>query len=296
MLRKRLLASLFMIAPLLVFLWLDTNDTTNFGFPGFWVVPIILAFGLAVAGELVAMLRERTPGAAPWVVYLGVVFCHAGVIAPEILGLPERGPLVRIGCCGVGLIAALAGAFLYELRNFHPDHHATTKLALTLFVTLYAGWTLSFLSAMRVSLENHKGIVALFSVLFIIKLSDAGAYFAGKQFGRHKLAPVLSPGKTMEGLVGGFIAAVLASGIIFYAVMPQVVSGYSAAWPAVLGYAFSLAAVGVIGDLSESLIKRDMHRKDSSQWLPGLGGIMDTADSVILNAPVAFLWWSSGLL
>lgn len=296
MLRKRLITSLFMIVPLLAIFWLDTNATTNFGFPGLWLVAIILIFSLAVAGELLGMLREKAEGVAPWVVYCGVILCHAGVVAPELFHLPERGPLARVGCCALGFFVALSVAFLHGLVIFREDRNATAELALTAFVILYAGWALSFLAVTRVALENWKGAVALFSVLFIIKMSDAGAYFAGKRFGKRKLAPLLSPGKTIEGLVGGLVAAVLASVLVFCFVMPQALGNYSVPWPTILGYALSLTAIGVVGDLSESLIKRDMHRKDSSIWLPGLGGIMDMADSVILNAPVAFLWWSSGLL
>ena len=127
-------------------------------------------------------------------------------------------------------------------------------------------------------------------------MSDAGAYFAGKQLGKHKLAPVLSPGKTVEGLVGGIVAAIVASAIVFALIMPSVVVGYKPNWLAVLGYALMISILGVVGDLSESLIKRDMRCKDSSGWLPGLGGIMDIADSVILAGPVAYLWWQTGWL
>ncbi len=151
--------------------------------------------------------------------------------------------------------------------------------------------------ATRLSLENHWGAVAVFSAVSIIKVSDTAAYFVGKQIGRTKLAPRLSPGKTVEGFVGGLVAALLAGWLMFHSILPFIIpdAPQIPLW-ASGGYAVSLAALGVFGDLCESLLKRDMERKDSSGWLPGLGGVMDVLDSVLLAAPVTFLWWTTGWL
>ena len=126
-------------------------------------------------------------------------------------------------------------------------------------------------------------------------MSDAGAYFVGKRLGRRKMAPGLSPGKTVEGLVGGVVSAIATAGLFF--LLAERLGGIVVqSWVAVFGYGLTLSLVGVFGDLCESLFKRDMNTKDSSGWLPGLGGIMDTADSILFTAPVAFLWWTTGLL
>ena len=285
-----------MITPVLILLWLDTYKTG--GIPGIWSVPVVTLAGIVVAGELMTMLRERTPGAIPWVTYLGVVLCHLAVIFPVWFA---AGRVLDLRWMVFALTVTVMAAFANELFRFKEGRPSTTHIALSFFVVLYAGWLLSFVSAVRLQTSwNAKGVVALFSLMFIIKMSDAGAYFAGKNLGKNKLAPVLSPGKTIEGLIGGIIAAIFAAWIVFafcYPTVPPAMMAVSPpSWLAVIGYAISICLVGVVGDLAESLIKRDMGVKDSSGWLPGLGGIMDTADSVLLAAPVAYLWWTSGLL
>jgi len=295
MLRKRLIASFFMITPVLIFLWLDTYKTG--GIPGIWSVPVVTLAGIVIAGELMTMLREKTPGAIPWVTYLGVILCHLSVIVPAWLAADGHTDLRWMV---FALTLTVMAAFGNELICFKEGRPSTTHIAISLLVVLYAGWFLSFVSAVRLDCAfNERGVIALFSLMFIIKMSDAGAYFAGKNLGKNKLAPVLSPGKTIEGLIGGIIAAIFAAWIVFafcYPTQPILSKPFRPSWLAVIGYAISICLVGVAGDLAESLIKRDMSVKDSSGWLPGLGGIMDTADSVLLAAPVAYLWWTSGLL
>ena len=295
MLSKRLIASFAMITPMLLLLWLDTQR--NGGTPGIWSVPVIVLASVVIAGELMAMTSESTSGAIPWVAYVGSFLCHLAVASPEILqGLGSPQIANRWLIVSAALAIVLGAAFGNEPMRFHGDRPSTAHIALTMFVVLYSGLLLCFLTATRLELENYKGVVALFSILFIIKMSDAGAYFAGKNLGKRKLAPVLSPGKTIEGLVGGVVAALFAGWFVFAVVQRQLLPDAPVNWLAVIGYALSICLVGVAGDLCESLIKRDMGCKDSSGWLPGLGGIMDTADSVLLAAPVAYLWWVSGLL
>lgn len=285
-----------MIVPVLGIFWLDT--AWNFGRPGAWTAPVVLLFSLMISSELISMTRERTAGAIPWVCYFGAVLCQLAVSLPLLTE-----PIViggkTIGSwewSAIGLFLVVVVSFIHELLKFHEERQSTQRIAVTMLVVLYSAWLLSFLTAMRISLGNYEGAIALFSVIFIIKMSDAGAYFAGKQLGKNKLAPVLSPGKTVEGLFGGIVAAIVASAIVFALIMPSLVEGYQPNWLAVLGYALMISILGVVGDLSESLIKRDMRCKDSSGWLPGLGGIMDIADSVILAGPVAYLWWQTGWL
>jgi phosphatidate cytidylyltransferase len=115
------------------------------------------------------------------------------------------------------------------------------------------------------------------------------------------MAPVLSPKKTWEGAAGGLIAGALGSWA-FFAVATQVlltesqVSGGELWWPRCLAYGSVLAVVGLVGDLAESLLKRDVGAKDSGRGLPGLGGVLDVIDSPLAAAPVAYLCWALGLL
>ena len=120
-------------------------------------------------------------------------------------------------------------------------------------------------------------------VALIVKCCDIGAYFTGRAIGRHKLIPWLSPGKTVEGLIGGILASMIAA-IILNAALGSPLDWW---WVLIMGGI--LAVVGQAGDLTMSLFKRGAGLKDSSTLLPGLGGVMDVIDSLLLAAPVA--WW-----
>ncbi len=299
MLRTRLIAAAAIILPVLAIFWLDVN--VNFeeagGFPGVWLLLLTLILGLLITAELTGLLRERTPGVAAWVVFSGTTLTIVSVAIPTVFPLPPDCPVGRWGWSSLALGVTLVLAFLAELWSFDKDRQSSIRIALAVLVVMYSGWLLSFLMATRLFLENHWGAVAVFSAVFIIKMSDTGAYFVGKRFGRTKLAPQLSPGKTIEGFVGGLVVALIAGWFMFHPILHFVIpDAPRASWWAVSGYAVSLAVLGVFGDLCESLLKRDMERKDSSGWLPGLGGVMDVSDSVLLAAPVTFLWWTTGWL
>ena len=122
-------------------------------------------------------------------------------------------------------------------------------------------------------------------VVFVPKFNDIGAFFTGTFLGRHKMTPVLSPKKTWEGFAGGLVASVLtAVGLSFAG--PVFAGGI----PEAVAFGLVVGAVGVLGDLAESLIKRDGSQKDASQVVPGFGGVLDVVDSVLFAAPVAYLW------
>jgi len=275
-------------------LWLDANF--NFGLIGIWSVLTTTIISLVIAGELLTMIEGKSAGASRWVVFLGVILSHAAIVMPEFLAANAAFEVNRWTLSCATLFVVFLAAWLVEVFQFHPEKKSVERVALTFFAVVYSGWLLSFVSAVRVTLPNVEGAFAVFSILFVIKMSDAGAYFTGKNIGKNKLAPTLSPGKTVEGLFGGLVAAVIAAYVAFWIIKPWLCNVAPPSWWAIAGYAISITLVGVFGDLSESMIKRQMGCKDSSTWLPGLGGIMDTADSVILAAPLAFAWWFAGVL
>ena len=134
------------------------------------------------------------------------------------------------------------------------------------------------------------------ATLLIVKLADTGAFFVGKSLGRTHFTPI-SPKKTVEGVVGGVVFAMLAAWLLRDVLIPYLLpTTPRGSHFAYLAYGASLALAGLLGDLSESLLKRDVQQKDSSQWLRGLGGVLDVVDSVLATAPVSFLWWVSGWL
>ena len=173
-------------------------------------------------------------------------------------------------------------------------HVSVTPPALALeavLVSVYLGVLPSYLVQLRVPgiAENRenvgRGTAALALVIFVPKCCDIGAYFTGRFLGRHLMSPVLSPKKTWEGAAGGVLVAIIAS-IGIDRLRPTVAGGIFGA--AVLGLA--LAVAGILGDLAESLIKRDCIQKDASHILPGFGGVLDIVDSILFAAPVGY-WW-----
>ena len=118
--------------------------------------------------------------------------------------------------------------------------------------------------------------------IVIVVVTDIGAYASGLAFGKHKLAPTISPGKTWEGFAGSIVVAVVAGILLGWLVLGQ-------PWWVGLVLGVLLALVGTMGDLTESLIKRDLGVKDISTWLPGHGGFLDRLDSILPSAAVAYV-------
>ena len=152
------------------------------------------------------------------------------------------------------------------------------------FAFLYFGVLGYFCIAVRVEF----GLWPLLMYIFVVKCTDIGAYTAGKLFGKHKFSPNISPGKTWEGMAGGIIFATL------------VALGFAAAFgimtlPMAIVFGVGFAFIGQLGDLAESLLKRDAQQKDSANIVPSFGGIMDIIDSPLVAAPFAYLFfmWSS---
>ena len=128
------------------------------------------------------------------------------------------------------------------------------------------------------------GLGLSLGAIFCTWAADTGAYFAGRAFGRHKLYPKISPGKTVEGAIGGLASAVGAAFLIRFLFDVPMEAAYTAGMGAVAGVA------GVIGDLSESLLKRSVGAKDSSRLIPGHGGVLDRFDGVMFAAPALYAY------
>jgi phosphatidate cytidylyltransferase len=120
--------------------------------------------------------------------------------------------------------------------------------------------------------------------VFVVKSADIGAYTVGMLFGKHKFSPKISPGKTWEGMAGAVVLAVIVA-FFFAAVFDIMV------WPLAVVFGFCFAFIGQIGDLVESMIKRDARQKDSADNVPGFGGILDVIDSPLIAAPFAYLFF-----
>ena len=146
---------------------------------------------------------------------------------------------------------------------------------------IYIGWLLSHFVALR-GLESGRDWV--FFALFVTFASDSAAYFIGRAWGRHPLAPDISPKKTLEGAVGGIIGAIIA-GLLLVLILDLPI-GYGVATL----LAIAVSVFGQIGDLLESLFKRNMGVKDSGKSMPGHGGFLDRIDSVVLAGVVVYYY------
>jgi phosphatidate cytidylyltransferase len=306
-LRQRLVGAAAIIAPVLLLFWLDGHY--DGGRPGIWLVPLGVVLAMIVAWELAELFSEQPQ--APWpplvaggaavVVLATAVGCLVAQEMAERVGLGAREvvPFAPWGWTATAAIGTLVATGVIEMYRYRQPHSVLIRLALTNLLINYVGLAFSFLFALRLALPAEQGLVALLSVVVITKCADTGAYFTGKSIGRHPMAPILSPKKTVEGAIGALVAAVLAAWLLHKVLLAWWSGGSPSVAPAsfvpLIAYGVCLAAAGMIGDLLESLIKRDCQRKDSSSWLPGLGGLLDIFDSLMIAAPVGYLWWRFGL-
>ena len=302
MLRLRLISAAIILAVLFALLWLDYRQVI-FHTPGAWLLPLLLVVAVLATEEVLDLLRAKNHQPLRWVADLANVAIPLAAALPivvQLLGY-ELTSIGSLGACGPPLAAtaiAVVLVFVGEMARFKQPGAATVNAALTIFTIVYIGLLISFWALLRLHRGNAWGMAALFSMLLIVKMADTGAFAFGKCFGRHKLTPALSPGKTWEGTVGGIGTACITSWVFFHWAGPAIVGqGYvePPLWAALL-YGTLLALAGMMGDLAESLLKRDMERKDSSTWLRGLGGVLDIIDAPLVAGPVAWLCWVLGLI
>ncbi len=184
----------------------------------------------------------------------------------------------------VMLIAALSRAMQKQTQE------AITRMAGTVLASMYLGGLSWFIIAIRVKHSANEGgfhgtTWVVLSILLMVKSTDIGAYFGGRATGRHKLIPWLSPGKTWEGLGFGLLTAGIV-GLLCSTKIPHVTLQKGFIFGVIIG------GIGQLGDLLESLMKRDAEVKDSGSLVPGFGGVLDIIDSPLLAAPFAYLLFS----
>jgi phosphatidate cytidylyltransferase len=183
------------------------------------------------------------------------------------------------GALDAVLIAATIATAAVVLGSGRAGAAALTDVSTALFPVLYLGLAFGSLVAVR----GLFGREALLLMMITIVVSDSGQYYSGRLFGRTPLAPAVSPKKTVEGAIGGAACATAAFAIIARWWLP----GVTLRWTALLGLV--LVALGIAGDLFESLLKRSAGVKDSSALIPGHGGVLDRIDALLFAAPVYYV-------
>jgi phosphatidate cytidylyltransferase len=232
---------------------------------------------LASATALWELTRLLEHGGRPVFRVLGVVagsavtaaFAAAGMLPP--FALPT---------------AVLTAAVLVVLAAaiWRGPAPSTEPAANTLLAVLYVGWLLGY--GILLHQTSSRGDALVLFVVGVTWVGETMAYMVGSTLGRHKLAPVISPRKTVEGAVAQVVAAVLTAAALGAWLLPECGLGVAVAGGALLG------VVGQVGDLAESVIKRSVGAKDTGGIIPGHGGVLDRIDSLLFNLPAAFYFFS----
>lgn len=171
------------------------------------------------------------------------------------------------------------------------NSNATVGISTTLFGILYVSWFFSFLVKIRLLLPGLEGVKLLGFIVLITKSADIGAFMIGSAFGKNPLIPRISPKKTVEGYIGSLTFSVICA-ICAQSWLP---ASLNFSWIQVAFMGAFFGSIGQLGDLSESMIKRDCGVKDSGKILPGMGGILDAIDSLLFSAPAFYLYISAAL-
>jgi phosphatidate cytidylyltransferase len=188
----------------------------------------------------------------------------------------------RPGILAAVLVVATIAQGIAHLVRSEPIATAATRFSVSVAAVPYAGCLLPFAALLhRPPLGPRWVILALVAAWF----ADSGAYFAGRAFGRTKLAPSISPGKTVEGGIGGLVCATAGTVGVHFLLLPRALPLVDAIAVGVLG-----GILGPVGDLVESLLKRSFGVKDSGKLLPGHGGMLDRVDALLFVAPATWLW------
>jgi phosphatidate cytidylyltransferase len=196
---------------------------------------------------------------------------------------------------GAVLFIAVTGVAVWGRS---PEERPLEAVAVTVFGAVYCGGTLAFGYALRHhawTVDAISGTALLLYPLVVTWATDIGAYVVGRALGRQRLMPSVSPGKTVAGGIGGLVFALLAS-LVYNATILRPKAHLSLTILTAVGFAIIASLAAQIGDLAESLFKREAGVKDSSLLLPGHGGILDRLDSIYFVLPVAYLYLGRFLL
>jgi len=253
----RILSALVMIPVMLGMLWYAPS----------WALLLLIEAVLAAACVEYAGLVQQSGVPVPRVVTtLAAALACAAVAWP---GVPAD----------LILIAVILAASVAVLVAFPPAPHVPATAAATLFPVLYLGLPLGMVMTIR----DTWGREVLLLVLLVVWVSDTAQFYAGTLLGRHRLAPTISPRKSIEGAVGGFIAGVAIMMTLGRLWLPAI------GVPILAAIGAGLVALGIAGDLFESLLKRSANVKDSSGLIPGHGGVLDRIDALLFVVPAFYL-------
>jgi phosphatidate cytidylyltransferase len=237
-------------------------------FGGWWLFAVAAIASALALHELYSTVRPLRP-----LVLAGFAGVLVGLIGAEVGGAQW-------------LLAGLLSTFVFAFGLYgvaETRQSGTVTIATTILGAFWIGAGIGHLLLLRDLGDEYEARLAIFTLLLAVWASDTAAYFAGRLFGRHKLAAVMSPGKTWEGFVVGFAASLLVTFFALYQDRDQ----FLEIWEA-LALGAVLAVAGTIGDLFESVVKRDMQVKDTGRLLGGHGGVLDRIDSLLFASVAGY--------
>jgi phosphatidate cytidylyltransferase len=292
-----------LLGAFLPLVWADAVGLWGAG-PAMWLLPVALLLGVGAAIELAGILRlGRLPPRVP-VLVAGCVGLPvtAALASPAFQGAGRGGsPLAAAGWVVAALVATMVLAFVVEIVAYRQGEGALERLAGTALGLLAVALPLSFLVSLRLTGTptyepgwHPPGLVPLLAMIAAVKTGDVCAYLVGSTLGRNRMAPLLSPGKTWEGAIGSFLGALVASWIVLgplRGMLTPAGAGTAGPFGGWMVHGLLVGAAGILGDLSESLLKREVGVKDSGATIGALGGVLDLVDSLLVAAPVAWLLW-----
>lgn len=261
-----------------------------------YLLGVVVLIAFRGADEAVDLLRTRsfTPNR------ITVCACSVFVAAASWYGrlpwLPLKIPGDNNTLAQVILAYALTILLLFMLAawRYREPGRSMETLSVEILIVSYIGVLLGVASQLRWVAGEAAGYLVIGSLLVVVKSGDVGAYVLGRLFGRRKMVPLLSPGKTWMGGGGAMLGSALGAFLWLHFTTPL----FNPAWQPPMWYwtaiyGLVLGAVGLVGDLCESLIKRDVGKKDSGWLIPGFGGLLDLVDSVLYAGPVAYILWKA---
>ena len=231
---------------------------------------LLLEFAIFIGlYEFYRMIEKRGLGCYKW----------AGII----LGILLSAAIFKGAYINLVIASSVIILFIIRIFEGNTSDNTFSYVSNTIFGIVYVSFLMSYLGVIRASGDNGRELI--FFVLLITWMGDTTAYYGGKGFGKHKLAPAISPKKTVEGaiigLIGSIVGAIIAkSWFLDISILNAIAAG------------ILIGVFGQFGDLSESIIKRNLQVKDSGGIIPGHGGILDRVDSLLFSAPVFYYYYS----
>ncbi|MEU6249848.1 phosphatidate cytidylyltransferase [Glycomyces sp. NPDC047010] len=264
-------------------------------------LPVAIGAGLGMAAVVIAsvliqpmaflVLAVVAVGVACW--ETGTAMRKGGKNVP-VIPLAAAGVLIVVlawfgGATGLLLGTAVSVAALYVWRLSEGATGYRTDVPAAALVLIQVPFLAGFVMLLATSEASEARLIdgaaaQVLIYLFAVVMSDTGGYTAGVLFGRHQMTPRISPKKSWEGLAGSVVAAALGASITLWAF-------FGVSFPLGVAFGVCVALAATLGDLSVSLLKRDLGIKDMSNLIPGHGGVMDRLDSILMVAPVAYVWF-----